>query len=61
VAAGADRPRAFHDDDRNGHEGDINRIAQAGITGGCGLGRYCPSMVVTRGQMAAFLHRSLGD
>ncbi len=38
----------------------INRLATAGITGGCGGGRYCPSAAVTRGQMAAFLQRALG-
>lgn len=39
---------------------DINAIAAAGITGGCGGTNYCPDANVTRGQMAAFLHRSLG-
>lgn len=49
----------FTDDDASAHEADINRIAQAGITGGCGEDRFCPDSVVTRGQMAAFLHRAL--
>ncbi len=40
--------------------GDINRLATAGITTGCGNGRFCPNDVVTRGQMAAFLQRALG-
>ncbi len=35
----------------------IDAIADAGITTGCGGGRYCPSGLVTRGQMAAFLNR----
>ena len=48
----------FGDDNSSDHEGDINRIAEAGITGGCGEGRYCPRSIVTRGQMAAFLHRA---
>jgi hypothetical protein len=39
--------------------GDINRLATAGITGGCGGGRFCPSAFVTRAQMAAFLVRGL--
>lgn len=39
---------------------DINAIADAGITAGCGGTNYCPESAVTRGQMAAFLHRSLG-
>jgi hypothetical protein len=38
----------------------INRLATAGITSGCGGGRFCPDGLVTRGQMAAFLQRSLG-
>lgn len=47
----------FLDDERSIHEGDINRAAAAGITGGCDRYRYCPRTVVTREQMAAFLHR----
>ena len=38
----------------------INRLATAGITAGCGNGRFCPEGRVTRGQMAAFLRRGLG-
>lgn len=48
----------FWDDDANKHESNINRFAEAGITSGCGDGRYCPDGLVTRGQMAAFLHRA---
>lgn len=47
----------FNDDDANQHEGSIDRSAAAGITGGCDEWRYCPAGTVTRGQMAAFLHR----
>lgn len=54
AAPGSDH---FLDDERTGHEGDINRSAAAGITGGCAEYRYCPRTVVTREQMAAFLHR----
>jgi hypothetical protein len=50
----------FTDDEASIHELDINRLAASGITGGCGGGRYCPSAQITRGQMAAFLHRALG-
>ena len=50
----------FTDDDGNKHEARINALAQAGITSGCGGGRFCPSGAVTRGQMAAFLHRAFG-
>jgi S-layer family protein len=49
----------FTDDEGNQHENQINTLAASGITGGCGPGRYCPSSLVTRGQMAAFLHRAL--
>jgi hypothetical protein len=40
---------------------DIGRLATAGITKGCNPPQntnYCPKDFVTRGQMAAFLHRS---
>lgn len=39
----------FHD--------SIGAVARGGITTGCGGGIYCPSGNVTRGQMAAFMHR----
>ncbi len=48
----------FDDDDGSSHEAAINRIAEAGITGGCGHRSYCPDGLVTRGQMSAFLHRA---
>ncbi len=31
-----------------------------GVATGCGNGKYCPTANVTRGQMAAFLHRAFG-
>jgi hypothetical protein len=36
----------------------VDRMAVLGITQGCGGGNYCPTMEVTRGQMAAFLVRA---
>lgn len=51
----------FADDNGTTHEGAINRIAEAGITGGCATGRYCPEAPVTREQMAGFLNRAFGD
>jgi hypothetical protein len=33
----------------------IERLAEEGITSGCGDGNYCPTTVVTRDQMAVFL------
>jgi hypothetical protein len=50
----------FRDDESSSHESNINRIARAGLTSGCATKRYCPSGLVTRGQMAAFLHRTFG-
>jgi CSLREA domain-containing protein len=49
----------FDDDDASTHEANIDRIAAAGITTGCGSFKYCPSSSVTREQMAAFLRRIL--
>ena len=49
----------FVDDDWSAHEGDINRVAQAGITLGCAPDRYCPTGNVTRQEMASFLKRAL--
>lgn len=37
---------------------EINRLATAGITSGCGGVRYCPNLFVTREQMVAFLYRA---
>ena len=52
---------SFGDDEASSHEAAINRLAAAGITSGCGPGRFCPDGIVTRGQMAAFLRRGLGE
>jgi hypothetical protein len=49
----------FGDDDTSQHQGDIIRLAASGISGGCAPAEYCPKNVVTRGQMAAFLHRAI--
>lgn len=38
----------------------ITNLANSGITGGCGGGKFCPESNVSRGQMAAFLTRGLG-
>jgi predicted outer membrane repeat protein len=53
----------FTDDDDSVFEGDINRLAAAGITKGCNpptSDMFCPDGKVTRGQMAAFLVRAYG-
>ncbi|MDH3500228.1 MAG: S-layer homology domain-containing protein, partial [Acidimicrobiia bacterium] len=49
----------FTDDSGSVFEADINRLAAAGITAGCGGSSFCPNNSVTRGQMAAFLRRAL--
>lgn len=54
----------FVDDNGSVFEQDIERLAAAGITLGCNPptnDRFCPGDSVTRGQMAAFLHRGLGS
>jgi hypothetical protein len=38
----------------------IEALVDAGITGGCGAGVYCPDAPLTRGQMAVFLSVALG-
>ncbi len=65
VPAGAELPPGgtFTDDNGNVHEGYIEAIAAAGITKGCNPpfnDRYCPTDYITRGQMAAFIVRTLG-
>jgi hypothetical protein len=50
----------FSDDDGTTHESNINRLAEAGITSGCGPGRFCPNGVVRRDQMASFLAKAIG-
>jgi hypothetical protein len=53
----------FTDDDGSIFESDIDRMATAGVTKGCNPpvnDNFCPNDYVTRGQMAAFLHRALG-
>jgi hypothetical protein len=51
----------FVDDEGLSHEAAINRLASSGITSGCAADRFCPTGVVTRGQMAAFLRRAMTD
>jgi subtilisin family serine protease len=49
----------FGDDDGSTHEANINRLAAAGLTYGCGPDTYCPDGIVSRAQMASFLSRAL--
>jgi S-layer homology domain len=50
----------FTDDNGSIHEADINRMALAQLTTGCGGGRYCPGAAVSRQEMASFLARAFG-
>lgn len=57
-------PDVFVDDDDSVFEPDIDWMATVGITQGCNPpinDLFCPTRTVTRGQMAAFLHRALPD
>ncbi len=39
----------------------VQKMAQLGITSGCGNGNYCPDQSLTRGQMAVFIVTGLLD
>jgi hypothetical protein len=52
----------FNDDEGSVFENAINKIAEVGVTEGCNPPantRYCPTNRVTRGEMAAFIKRSV--
>ena len=51
---------AFTDDDGNVHEGDINKLADAGVVKGDGNGNYHPNQVVSRAQMASYVNQAVG-
>ncbi|MDJ0664437.1 MAG: M15 family metallopeptidase [Acidimicrobiia bacterium] len=54
----------FCDDDRSVFETEVEWMAGQGITSGCDMPtgeRFCPNDPLTRGQLAAFLRRALGD
>ncbi len=54
---------SFTDDDGSIFESAIEALAAAGVTKGCNPpenDRFCPNSIVTRAEMAAFLHRALG-
>ncbi|MGH8924762.1 MAG: S-layer homology domain-containing protein [Acidimicrobiia bacterium] len=53
-----DGPDVFSDDNGSIFEVNINALARSGITFGCSATNFCPNAAVTRGQMAAFLHRA---
>jgi hypothetical protein len=49
----------FTDDDGSTFENDINALASAGITTGCGDGSFCPYAPLSRSQMAVFIAKAL--
>ena len=52
----------FADDDGSVHEADIDTLAAAGTTRGCNPPwdtEYCPQRLITRGEIAAFIRRTL--
>jgi hypothetical protein len=49
----------FADDQTSSFQADINSLAEAGITLGCGGSSFCPLDPVRRDQMASFLVRAL--
>lgn len=55
--AGSAYTPPFADDDGSPFEPAIVKIFQAGITTGCGPNVFCPTLPVTREQMATFLVR----
>ncbi|MCP4965276.1 MAG: hypothetical protein GY926_08565 [bacterium] len=50
----------FTDDGDSIFESDINKLAAAGVTSGCGDGKFCPDRSLTRAEMASFLVRGYG-
>jgi hypothetical protein len=51
----------FTDDDGSVHEANIDRLATAGVTGGCDFGLFCPTAALPRSQFASLLVRALGN
>lgn len=52
----------FSDDDDSVHEADIEKLAVDGTTKGCNPPEntmYCPERLITRGEIAAFIRRTL--
>lgn len=49
----------FTDDDGSPFEAAINSIATLGITNGCAVATYCPDLLMSRAEVAAFINRAL--
>lgn len=63
MARGFDLPAAttdhFTDDEASPYEADINRLAEAGFSPRCAVGRYCPDKPITRALTAYIFDRAL--
>jgi len=56
----AAEPAGFVDIDGDFHQDNINRVAAAAITTGCGDGtNYCPNQPTSRSEMAIFISRAI--
>ncbi|MDH3500042.1 MAG: S-layer homology domain-containing protein [Acidimicrobiia bacterium] len=49
----------FTDDGASVHQANINALAASGITSGCSATSFCPEQLISRGQIAVMLQRSL--
>lgn len=56
----APREPSFTDIADTVHASNIETLARAGVTGGCGRGRFCPDGKVTRAQAVSFIVRAGG-
>ena len=51
----------YTDDAGIGAEASINAVADAALIDRCGVGLFCPTRTVNRGEMARILHRAFGS
>jgi hypothetical protein len=49
----------FVDDAASSFHEEVNALAEAGLTHGCGVGLYCPDAAVSRSQAASFIARAM--
>lgn len=59
IPGGGSPPNFYTDDAKSSDEDAINRLADAGIVTGKGVGTFAPNDLLTRAQMATFLARSI--
>lgn len=58
--AGEPAEPSFTDISGSVHAASIEKLARAGVTGGCGGGRFCPDALVTRAQAVTLIVRAAG-